>query len=89
MLEWMHDPDVQKGFRKNTLAATLMDTERFCRDAIVKSMPEQGDSLHFAIVNEMDEYLGTVSLKDIDLENNSAEYAIATRKVVWGKGVAN
>ena len=57
MLEWMHDPDVQKG-------------------------------LHFAIVNDDDEYLGTVSLKEIDLVNKSVEYAITLRKKAQGLGYA-
>lgn len=46
------------------------------------------DSFHFAIAEENDEYLGTISLKEIDLENQSPEYAIATRKKAQGHGVA-
>ena len=39
------------------------------------------DQQHFAIIDDQDdEYLGTISLKNIDLKNKNAEYAISTRK---------
>lgn len=88
MLEWMHDPEIQQGFKKNMLAATLDDAIHFCRNSVIRPLPRQGDSFHFAIVDETDEYLGTVSLKNIDLENGNAEYAVATRRSAQGKGIA-
>ena len=88
MLEWMHDPDIQKGFKKNMLAASLDDTTNFCRKAIIPEKLTDGASIHYAIVDENDEYLGTVSLKDISLDNKSAEYAITLRKKAQGKGIA-
>lgn len=90
MLEWMHDSNIQKSFKKNMLGATLEDTKKFCSSSIVPK-PEEiktGDSIHMAIVDETDEYLGTISLKDIDLDNGTAEYAITTRKKAHGKGIA-
>ncbi len=88
MLEWMHDADIQKGFKKNMLDATLEDAKFFCKKSKIPNELSDGDSLHFAIVNEKDEYLGTISLKSISIENGSAEYAITTRKAVQGQGVA-
>ena len=45
------------------------------------------DQQHFAIVDDQDdEYLGTISLKNIDLKNKNAEYAISTRKKARGTG---
>lgn len=88
MLEWMHDPEIQKGFIKNMLEMTLSDAEQFCRSAVLPLKIETGQDLHFAIVNETDEYLGTVSLKKIDTDNGSAEYAISTRKKIHGTGSA-
>ena len=88
MLEWMHDPEVQKGFKKNMLDASLEDALIFCVNSKVPETISQGDDLHFAIVDEDDEYLGTISLKSIDLENKTAEYAITTRKKAHGKGIA-
>lgn len=90
MLEWMHDPEIQKSFKKDMLGAKLDDTKKFCVSSIVPAPKDivSGDSIHMAIVDETDEYLGTISLKDIDLDNMSAEYAITTRTKAHGKGVA-
>lgn len=88
MLEWMHDPEIQMGFRKNMMEMTLADAENFCRLAVPVNKFENGQSLHFAIANDSDEYLGTISLKEIDCDNKSAEYAISTRRKTHGKGIA-
>lgn len=88
MLEWMHDEDVQKGFKKNMLAITLEQAAQFCRSARIPDPIISGCDLHYAIVDASDEYLGTISLKEVDLYNKTAEYAITTRKKAWGKGIA-
>ena len=88
MIEWMHDADIQKNFRKDMLNITLEEAKEFCINSKIQDIPAQGASIHFAIVDENDEYLGTVSLKEIDYNNKSAEYAIVTRKKVHGKGIA-
>ena len=88
MLEWMHDAEIQKCFRKNMLGMTLKDAQNFCDTAILPEQIENGQSLHYAIVDEKDEYLGTISLKDLDLVNMTAEYAISTRRIAHGKGIA-
>ena len=87
MLEWMHDSDIQKGFKKDMLSATYDDALSFCIDSHIPQDISTGDNLHFAIADETDEYLGTISLKNIDLINRTAEYAITTRKKASGKGV--
>lgn len=87
MLEWMHDPDIQKGFRKNMMDATLEDAKAFCKDSKIPEKLSSGYNLHFAIADSDDEYLGTISLKNIDLDSLTAEYAITTRKKASGKGV--
>lgn len=88
MLEWMHDPDIQKGFKKDMIDANIDDALVFCRDSKIPKQIKSGDNLHYAIVNEDDEYLGTISLKNIDLENGNAEYAITLRKSAQGRGTA-
>ena len=90
MLEWMHDSNIQKSFKKNMLGAKLADTKKFCFSSRVPKTEDikTGDSIHMAIVDETDEYLGTISLKDINLENMTAEYAITTRAKAQGKGIA-
>ena len=88
MLEWMHDDATQLCFQKSMKAITIDEAERFCRNAIIPKKIENGDNLHWAIVEDNDEYLGTISLKEIDLIGKSAEYAIAMRPVVRGQGIA-
>lgn len=88
MLEWMHDPDTQSGFKKNMLNKTIDDAVSFCRRERIPSNVNDGANIHYAIVDQTDEYLGTVSLKNIDLLNNSAEYAIVLRTKAKGNGIA-
>lgn len=88
MLEWMHDVDIQKGFRKNMMDMTIETAKSFCQNAKFSHNLLSGESLHFAIVDEKDEYLGTISLKNVDLFNKTAEYAIVVRKKTQGKKVA-
>lgn len=85
MLEWMHDPEIQKNFQMDTLHKTYEDVVQFIQSASDKAA--YGKSMHYAITDEKDEYLGTISLKDIDMTARKAEYAIALRKKAHGKGV--
>ena len=87
MLEWMHDQDTQKSFKKDMLSTSLEQAIEFCEDAVIPDVIHTGDNLHFAIVDDKDEYLGTISLKNMDLDSLMAEYAITTRKKARGKGV--
>lgn len=83
MLEWMHDKeDVRKAFRYPFEESTMESVTKFIDSSFSDA------NRHFAIVNEADEYLGTVSLKNISYENKSAEYAIVVRKAARGTGVA-
>lgn len=82
MMEWMHDPDINQWFRFNAGAMT----EERVRKFIAGSFTEK--TRHYAIVNESDEYLGTISLEEIDEENCHALYAISTRKCARGSGAA-
>lgn len=88
MLEWMHNPETQKFFRKKMQDASLTDTIQFCKAARIPQSLENGLSIHFAISDDNDEYLGTISLKKIDKQNRNAEYAISVRKTAQGRGVA-
>ncbi len=84
MLEWMQDKDIAKQFQQDMQSKTPQDV----LDYIEKS--EKDDTLtNFAIVDEKDEYLGTITLKNIDNINKNAEYAIALRKKAIGQGVAH
>lgn len=83
MLEWMHDPDVTAGLGKDFAHMTLEDCLAF-----IGSAQDDAPDVHRAIVDENDEYLGTVSLKHLNKENGSAEFAIVVRKAAMGRGYA-
>lgn len=45
MLEWMHDPDIQKGFKRNMLDASMDDVITFVSPQTC--VPEIKESPHF------------------------------------------
>ena len=79
MLEWMHDETVVKDMQADFSSKTLEDCNHF-----ILSSKDTRKNLHLAIVDENDEYMGTVSLKNI--EEDKAEFAITVRKNAMGKG---
>ena len=81
MLEWMHDPDVVKDLRRDFASKTLEDCLQF-----IQSSKNSKEDLHCAVVNDDDEYMGTVSLKHIREER--AEFGITVRSCAMGKGYA-
>lgn len=81
MLEWMQDEDINRFFRFDGSSKTIADCEEF-----IKKSGEDEGSRHFAVADERDEYLGTISLKDI--KDGRAEYAISMRKKAHGSGAA-
>ena len=100
MLEWMHDEEVVEhlhaNFKDKTKEDALdfilnskKDTDIFLKQAD-KSAPDFSGlkNLNFAIADEDDEYLGTVSLKNINLKRKDAEFAISIRKCAMGKGIS-
>ena len=86
MLEWMQDPEMQKGFRFNGEEKSREDVLSFIRNANIELV--DGKDIHYAVSDENDEYLGTISLKNVDLVNKKAEYAISLRRMAQGKGIA-
>lgn len=85
MLEWMRDKDVTK----NLQADFASFTKQMARDFIEKSKNKENvDNVHFAICDDNDEYMGTISLKNISKKDRNAEYAIVTRTKAHGKGYA-
>lgn len=71
MLSWMHDENVVGTLRGDFMSKTIDD----CKSFITSSISES--NIHLAIVSDTDEYMGTVSLKNI--EDGSAEFAITVR----------
>lgn len=82
MLEWMHDSNVAEVFDKDFSSFTIEDVINF-----ISQNRKEGKNYHFAIVDKNDEYLGTISLKNIS-EDNNAEYAIVLRSKAHGQGIA-
>ena len=79
MLEWMHDRSVVEHLGTNFEKKTLEDCLTFIDQAQTATV-----NLHLAIVDENDEYMGTVSLKNIG--EGCAEFAITIRTCAMGKG---
>lgn len=82
MLEWMHDDSVVHFMHTDFASKTIEDCRNF-----IKSAQDETRNLHLAIVNDEDEYMGTVSLKDI--HDGAAEFAITIRKCAMGKGYSS
>ncbi len=79
MLEWMHDDTVTHDLQNNFAKKTIEDCLRF-----IKSAHDNPTDLHLAIVDQSDEYMGTVSLKHIT--STTAEFAITIRNKAMGTG---
>jgi len=83
MFEWLNDIEV----------TSFLDVpkERKSREAIrefiIASQTDKKNK-HYAICDEDGEYLGTISLKNLDPKNRHAEYAIVLLRSQKGKGVA-
>lgn len=82
MLEWMHDTEICSGFQYPFEQSTQETVIQFIRDSFNEK------NRHFAFVNEQDEYLGTISLKNISAKNSKAEYAVVARRCALGTGAA-
>jgi diamine N-acetyltransferase len=84
MLEWMHDEALVRFFSTNFKDKALRDCEAF-----IQAAAEDESNRNWAICTDEDEYLGTVSLKHIDLKNGNGEYAIAMRRCALGTGASH
>lgn len=81
MLEWMHDESVVHHLSANFAEKTVDDCKKF-----ILSSQNCDTDMNLAIVDDSDEYMGTVSLKHINKENKTAEFAVTIRKCAMGKG---
>lgn len=86
MLEWMHDPQINYFYTDKIKMATKESVENFIK--VATRMKEEGSTYHYAIANAQDEYMGTISLKNVD-KIWGAEYAISMRQRFQGKGIAS
>ena len=86
MLEWMGEDEIQEIFPTPMAEKGREEVLAFIRQSDI--VCKNGQDMHYAIVDEVDEYLGTISLKNVDLASRKAEYAISLRKCARGKGIA-
>lgn len=83
ILNWMKDPEINRFFRMDADGASKETVLRF-----IEMSQEQVNNIHLAVTDDDDNYLGTVSLKNINRENQSAEYAISMCKLSHGTGAS-
>lgn len=86
MYEWMQDVEVTKNLQAPFASFTREKVKNFIEDSMTQTT--ESENLNFAIVDEADEYMGTISLKNIDRKCKNAEYAIVTRAKAHGRGYA-
>lgn len=83
MHEWMSDSDITQYMRGNFSESSIEDAKKFIRN--IKNIENRID---FAICSNTDEYMGTITLKNINRINNSAELSMVVRKKAMNKGYA-
>lgn len=83
MLDCLKDPKVNLLMNIDGSKMTIFDCEKF-----IKSSLESNNHKHFAITDNYDKWVGTISLKNIDLNSKTAEYAIITASNVHGTGIS-
>ncbi len=86
MLEWMSDPSINRFFKFSSESLNIESVLNFIRKAQNDYEDQLPLNLHYAVADGADEYFGTVSLKNIDQKNRTAEYAISTRSIAKHRG---
>lgn len=81
MKEWTKDVNITDNFHFNPNDFSDEKIETFILTSFSKN------NQHFAIVDSNDEYMGTISLKSIDYQDHTAEYAIVLRAECTGTGI--
>ena len=82
LLEWMQTPDIYEKMQYDPAKQSI----ETCRHFIEKSWNDD-KNLHYAITNQKQIYLGTVSLKNIDCDNENAEFAIALHPTAMKRNI--
>lgn len=83
MLNWFNDKIVTDYLHGDYDNLTIEDAKRF-----ITEDSRRKDELHKAITTDEDEYVGTVSLRHIDLTEETAELAIVVQSRYFTKGYA-
>lgn len=83
MYEFFSDSDIANNFIFTRTPFSIETLVEF-----IKSSWNDRNNVHFAMVEDNDEYIGTISLKNINFIDRNAEYAIMVGKEYWGTGYA-
>ena len=83
MFKWFQDKVVTEFLHGEYDAFSLNDAASF-----ILEESKANDEIHKAIVNDEDEYVGTVSLRHIDRVEETAELAIVVQSKYFSKGYA-
>lgn len=83
MLEWMKDPEINCFFRFDPNKMTEESSLIFIENSMTN------ENKNYAVVNDEDEYFGTISLKHIDLIDRTAEFAVSFRAAAIGTGASS
>lgn len=83
MVEMMQDAQTTQFLQIGGPDYTLDTALRF-----IAGTADEASCVHRAVVDENDVYQGTISLKNLDMDNKEAEYAISMHPQAQGKGVA-
>lgn len=79
IFQMINDKDISKNF--------IFTRYPYSKENIIdfiKNSWNNKDNIHYAISNEDNEYLGAISLKNVNYIDRNAEYAIIVRKEYWG-----
>ena len=79
MMICLNDKEVTRFMKIGERDFSIEDCKNY-----IKNCEKNKDTMHFAITDENDNWIGTVSLKNIS--NKEAEYAIILSKTAHGKG---
>lgn len=83
MLSWMKDKSVTQYFQYEFEQMDDASVKNFIKESQMDEVNK-----HFAIVDHNDQYIGTVSLKNINQKEKQAEYAIVMCRENHGDGKA-
>lgn len=83
MLLWMKDADITRYLVNDFSSKKIDDVLEF-----IDLSHNNCDALHRAIVNDEDEYIGTVSIKHINIAEGTGEFAIVVSSEGLGRGYA-
>ena len=85
MLEIVNDPLINCFYTDDIRKSTRETIGQFIENAA--ELKKKGISYHYAISDSKDEYIGTISLKNVE-KVKGAEYAIIMRRGYQGMGIA-